>query len=54
VTKAKGYYYMDTGFIAKDIYAGLDKYGLTDLPDPATWVDMSLLDEIYAGATSLL
>jgi ABC-type nitrate/sulfonate/bicarbonate transport system substrate-binding protein len=54
VTKAKGYYYMDTDFITSQIYPGLEKQGLTDLPDPEKWVDLSLLDEIYAGKTSLL
>jgi ABC-type nitrate/sulfonate/bicarbonate transport system substrate-binding protein len=54
LTKEKGYFYMDPDFISGPVYEGLAKYGLTDLPDPATYVDMSLLDEIYDGKTTLL
>jgi hypothetical protein len=54
LTKQKGFFYMDPEFIAGPVYDGLATYGLTDLPDPATYVDMSLLDEIYAGKTTLL
>lgn len=54
ITKSKGFFYMDPDFISGPVYAGLQSYGLTDLPDPSTYVDMSLLDEIYAGKSSLL
>ena len=54
LTSSKGFFYMDPDFIAGDVYKGLETFGLTDLPDPATYVDMSLLDEIYGGKTTLL
>jgi ABC-type nitrate/sulfonate/bicarbonate transport system substrate-binding protein len=53
LTKKKGLFFMDFDYIKGPVYDGLAKYGLTDLPDPSKYIDLSVIEEIYGGKTSL-
>ncbi len=54
ITKEKGLFWVDFDFIKGPVYEGLEKYGLTDLPDPEKYYDLSILEEVYDGKTTLL
>ena len=54
VTEEKGLFWVDFDFIRGPVYEGLAKYGLSDLPDPEEYYDLSVLEEVYGGRTTLL
>jgi ABC-type nitrate/sulfonate/bicarbonate transport system substrate-binding protein len=53
-TRRMGLFWIDAQRVAGPIYRSLGLSGLTDLPAPTTYVDLSVLRELYAGHTSLL
>lgn len=54
LTKEKGMLWIDKAKIAGPIYAGLTAAGLTDLPSVDSYVDTSLLSEVFGSRNSLL
>ena len=54
LTAEKGLYWMDLDLLAGPMYDALEKGGRDQLPEPETLVDLSVLEDAYAGATSLL
>lgn len=54
LTKEKGMLWIDKAFISGPIYAGLTAAGNTDLPAVDSYVDTSLLSDVYGSRTSLL
>ena len=53
LTEEKGLYWMDLDRVAGPIYDSLAYWGLTDLPDPESYIDLSVLDEVYGDSNSL-
>lgn len=45
---------VSTADISSDMYPILRAAGMTDLPDPETYVDESILDDVYGDSTTLL
>jgi ABC-type nitrate/sulfonate/bicarbonate transport system substrate-binding protein len=54
LTQAKGLYWMDLDLLAGRMYDALRKGGRDTLPEPDSLVDLSVLEDAYAGKTSLL
>lgn len=54
LTQAKGLYWMDLDLLAGPMYDALRKGGRDTLPEPDSLVDLSVLEDAYAGKTSLL
>ncbi len=54
LTREKGLFWVDLDFIRGPIYEGLKFFGLEDLPDPSTYWDLSVLEEIYGDTNHLL
>jgi ABC-type nitrate/sulfonate/bicarbonate transport system substrate-binding protein len=54
ITQRMGLFWIDTQRVQGPIYSTLGASGLTDLPAPASYIDLSLLRELYAGRNSLL
>lgn len=54
LTRRKGLFWMDLAYIAGPVYAGLRAAGITRLPAPRTYVDLSILREVYRGKRKLL
>ncbi|MGE3990817.1 ABC transporter substrate-binding protein [Pseudorhodoplanes sp.] len=54
LTKEKGMLWLDKALIKGPIYAGLTAAGVTDLPDVDSYVDTSLLSEVYGTRNTLL
>ena len=54
LTKEKGMLWLDKALIKGPIYAGLTASGVTDLPDVDSYVDTSLLSEVYGARNTLL
>ena len=54
LTKEKGMLWIDKAKISGPIYAGLTAAGLTDLPDVDSYVDTSLLSEVFGTRNQLL
>ena len=54
LTETKGLFYLDPSEVAGPVYAGMATLGLTDLPDPTTYIDLTVLDDAYQGATTVI
>lgn len=54
LTRAHGLFRIDTERLAGPVYESLKASGLAKLPEPRQVVDTTVLDEVYAGRTSLL
>ena len=54
LTQEKGLYWMDLELLAGQMYDALRRGGRDELPDPESLVDLSVLEEVYTGKTSLL
>ena len=54
LTQQKGLYWMDLDLLSGPMYDALRKGGRDTLPDASTLVDLSVLEDAYAGKTSLL
>ena len=54
LTQEKGLYWMDLELLAGQMYDALRRGGREELPEPESLVDLSVLEEAYAGKTSLL
>jgi len=54
ITKTKGLFYMDPTVIQGPVYKGFEALGSGSQPPLSEWLDLSLLNDAYAGKTSLL
>ncbi|MFL5798846.1 MAG: ABC transporter substrate-binding protein [Actinomycetota bacterium] len=54
LTKQKGLYWMDMDLLSGPMYTALRKGGRSELPAPDKLVDLSVLQDVYNGKTSLL
>jgi ABC-type nitrate/sulfonate/bicarbonate transport system substrate-binding protein len=54
LTEEKGLYWMDLELLAGPMYDALRRGGREELPEPDSLVDLSVLEDAYAGKTSLL
>lgn len=54
LTEEKGLLWVSPDHITDAIYPGLAAAGVADLPDPDTYLDLSVLEDAYAGKTTLL
>lgn len=54
LTDAKGLFWMDADTLGGEMWAALEAAGRTDLPDAASLLDLSILEDAYGGATSIL
>jgi ABC-type nitrate/sulfonate/bicarbonate transport system substrate-binding protein len=54
LTREKGLYWMDLDLLSGPMYDALRKGGRDTLPEPDQLVDLSVLEDAYAGKTSLL
>jgi ABC-type nitrate/sulfonate/bicarbonate transport system substrate-binding protein len=54
LTQQKGLYWMDMDLLSGPMYEALRKGGRDTLPEPTSLVDLSVLEDAYAGKTSLL
>jgi len=53
LTASAGMFRMDPALMAGEMFDALKAAGVTELPDPAKIIDMTLLDEVYAGGITL-
>lgn len=54
LTSRKGLYWMDLELLAGRMYEALRKGGRDELPPPDQLVDLTVLEDVYEGKTSLL
>lgn len=54
LTQQQGLYSMDLDLVAGPMYEALRRGGRDELPEPESLVDLSVLEDAYAGKTSLL
>lgn len=54
LTVEKGLLWVSPDYIVDEIYPGLSAAGVTTLPDLDTYLDLSVLEDAYAGKTKLL
>lgn len=54
LTAEKGLYWMDMDLLSGPMYEALRQGGRDELPEPDSLVDLTVLEEVYDGSTSLL
>lgn len=54
LTAQKGLYWMDLELLSGPMYEALSKGGRDQLPEPGALVDLTVLEDVYGGKTSLL